>query len=60
MDTTADQLDSKIMQGTIRGERRRDGKRTKWEESIKDWTGATAAKMSNLWPPFHSWRPEER
>ena len=33
-----------ILQGTVKGERRKGGQRNRWEDNIREWTGLEFAK----------------
>ena len=45
-----------ILQGTVRGGRRRGGQRKRWEDNIKEWTGLTFAESQRAVEDRNRWR----
>ena len=44
------------MQGTVKGGRRRDGQRKRWEDNTKDWTCLRAAESLRVSKDRNGWR----
>ena len=49
-------LSKTIMQGTVKGGRRRGGQRKRWEDNIKDWTCLRAAESLRVAKDRNGWR----
>ena len=49
-------LSKTIMQGTVKGGRRRGGQRKRWEDNIKDWTCLRAAESLRVSKDRNGWR----
>ena len=49
-------LSKTIMQGTVKGGRRRDGQRKRWEDNIKDWTCLRTAESLRVSKDRNGWR----
>ena len=49
-------LSKTIMQGTVKGGRRRGGQRKRWEDNIKDWTCLRAAESLRVSKDQNGWR----
>ena len=49
-------LSKTIMQGTVKGGRRRGGQRKRWEDNIKDWTCLRAAQSLRVSKDRNGWR----
>ena len=49
-------LSKTIMQGTVKGGRRRGGQRKRWEDNIKDWTCLCAAESLRVSKDRNGWR----
>ena len=45
-----------ILQGTMKGERRRGRQRKRWEENIREWTGLKSAKSQRAVENREKWR----
>ena len=49
-------LSKTILQGTVKGGRRRGGQRKRWEDNIKDWTCLRAAESLRVSKDRNGWR----
>ena len=49
-------LSKTIMQGTVKGGRRRGGQRKRWEDNIKDWTCLRTAESLRVSKDRNGWR----
>ena len=45
-----------ILQGTVKGRRRRDRQRKRWEDNIREWTGLEFAKSQRAVENREKWR----
>ena len=45
-----------ILQGTVKGGRRQDGRRKRWEDNIKKWTGLESGKSQRAVENMEKWR----
>ena len=60
-------LDKTILQGTVKGERRQDRQKKRWEDDVREWTGLEFAKYQRVvenrekngrnWLWSHLWCP---
>ena len=49
-------LATTIMQGTVRGGRRRGRQKKRWEDNIKEWTGLTFTESQRATENRENWR----
>ena len=54
--TRASGLSKTIMQGTVRGGRKRGGQRKRWEHNISEWTNLSSAEILRLAGDRSRWR----
>ena len=54
--TRATGLTKAVLQGTVRGGRRRGGQKKRWENNIQDWTGLRFAESQRLAQNRELWR----
>ena len=45
-----------ILQGTVKGERRRGRQRKKWEDNVREWTGLEFGKSQRAVENREKWR----
>ena len=45
-----------ILQGTVKGGRRQDGQRKRWEDNIREWTGLEFGKSQRAVENREKWR----
>ena len=45
-----------ILRGTVKGERKQDGQRKRWEDNIREWTGVEFGKSQRAVENREKWR----